>query len=116
MPITKEVFYTESLSCNCPECYSTSGLELAFHQEWRENAFSKKATSTVREELVCKQCAEVIYPINWTEDIERLYEYHLKRAKPSTFYKRKPLFWVLVLVTIFLLALGIYFIVTKTGH
>lgn len=113
MPITKEVFYTESLSCNCPECYSTSGLELAFHQEWRESAFSKKATPTVREELVCKQCAEIIYPVKWTEDIERLYEYHLKRAQPSKFYKRKPLFWGLVLATIFLLAIGIYFIVTQ---
>lgn len=116
MPVTKEVFYTESLSCNCPECYSRSGLELTFNQEWRENAFSKKATPLVREELVCKQCDEVIYPINWTEDIERLYDYHLKRATPSTYFKRKVLFWVLIIAIILLVVTGTFFMIITGLH
>lgn len=79
MPITKEVIYTESLSCNCPECFSTTGLSLVFYQEWKETLFLKKATPIVREQLICEQCNEMIYPVKWTEDIERLYEYHKKK-------------------------------------
>lgn len=103
MPISNKLFYNEPLSCHCPQCYSNSGLELRFHQEWTENLLRKKATTVVSEELFCKQCSETIYPVHWDSDIERLYEYHNKRAEPSSYAKWKSLFWILMI----LLVLGI---------
>ena len=110
MTITKEFFYTETLSCNCPQCYGTTGLELRFQQEWKESAFSKKATDVVRAELYCKQCEDSIYPVNWTDDIERLHEYHSRRAAPSTYFKRKPLFWIVMIAVLLAIAVVIFFL------
>lgn len=103
-----KTIYTTELKCNCPECFSTSGLQLCFNQEWKESFWSKKATKVVREELTCNHCNFPIYPVKWTTDIERQYEYHLKLAEKEQFFKLKPEAYFVLLATVALLGLGIY--------
>ncbi len=106
-------FYTAPLQCNCPQCFSTSDLVLHFKQEWKDTLWRKKATSMVREELYCKLCADTIYPVKWTDDIERLYDYHLKRAEKAVYNKWKPLTYILIVMGFVVVAAAIYSLVNR---
>ncbi|TVZ52817.1 hypothetical protein [Dokdonia sp. Hel_I_53] len=113
MPTSLITFYTAPLQCNCPQCFSTSGLELSFKQEWKDTLWRKQATPVVREELYCKLCTDTIYPVKWTDDIERVYEYHLKRAEKVVYNKWKPLAFILILFGIAILSILIYLVVNR---
>ena len=111
MSISHTTIYTTSLQCNCPQCYSTSGLQLSFKQEWKETIWRKCTTEIVREELLCTMCKDPIYPVSWTEDIERLYDYHLKKAEKESYNKWKPL--VFGVIAIVLISICVLFYVLK---
>lgn len=96
MPTSFERFYKASLRNNCPQCFSTNGLELEFHQQWVENAWVRYTAKTVKEVLHCEHCQSAIYPVNWSQDIERVYQYHLKLAQKPSQFKIKPLLWTVV--------------------
>lgn len=100
--------HTTKLKCNCPECFSTSGLQLGFNQEWKENFWLKKATHVVREELKCNHCDFPIYPVKWTPDIERQYEYHLKLAVRERYFKLKSKAYFVMLAGVILITLGVW--------
>lgn len=88
-----------SLNNNCPECYSTDGLKLTFKQKFIENRFYKSVTKDVTEELACLKCETTIYPVMWTDDIERIYEYQKKAFTPKKpAFKFKKLAWVVFIV------------------
>lgn len=110
MSISLITIYTTSLQCNCPQCYNTSGLQLSFKQEWRENIWRKRTTEIVREELLCIMCKDPIYSVSWTEDIERLYEYHLKKADKESYNKWKPLAFGMIAVILISILGGLYFL------
>lgn len=102
------------LSNNCPECYSNDSLELTFKQKLSENIFYKAITADIKSQMQCHNCNTQIFPVRWTDDIERVVDYQ-KRAvqpKPKSF-KLKPLAWafiafdLLLLVSIILFATGI---------
>lgn len=94
---------------NCPECYSTKGLKFTFYQEEVENKFYSKAESEVTDTLQCENCNEIIYPVSWTEDIERVFQYQKKLAKPrSTVLKLKPIAYMLILIDALLIGWAIY--------
>lgn len=113
MSISRITIYSAPLQCNCPQCFSTNGLELSFKQEWKDTLWRKHATSIVREELYCKLCTDTIYPVKWTDDIERVYEYHLKRAEKVVYNKWKPLTFILFLIAIIAVAAGLYFMINR---
>lgn len=98
------------LQNNCPECFGTDGLEITFFQEEKENAFYSKASRKVEETLFCHKCETILYPEQWDEDIEKIYDYHKKQARPiSSAYKLKPLaYLVIILDTAVLIALLYY--------
>ena len=102
-----------SLNNNCPECYSTEGLVLTFKQKFKETQFYKSITNDVVEELVCTKCDSTIYPVSWTDDIERVYAYQKKAftPKPSSI-KLKRLAWILFiaidLIIAFLIIAGAF--------
>lgn len=104
---------TTILQCNCPECYSNSGLELSFKQEWKDTFWVKKATDVMREEIYCKHCEFPIYPVKWTEDIERLYEYNLKRAEKETFFKVKSQTYMIGAIAVAVVAIVVYALVSS---
>lgn len=84
------------LKNNCPECYSTEGLVLTFKQKFKETKFYKSVTNEVTKELACTKCDTTIYPISWTDDIERVYEYQKKAFTPKkASLKLKRLAWII---------------------
>jgi len=84
------------LKNNCPECYSNEGLVLTFKQKFKETKFYKSISNETVTELSCKKCGTDIYPVSWTDDIERVYEYQRKAftPKPSSL-KLKRLAWII---------------------
>jgi len=95
---------------NCPECFSTEGLKFTFSQEEVENKLYSKAKNEIIETLECETCHQTIYPVNWTDDIERVYNYHKKLAKPkSSGTKLKPLAYLLILADALVLGWAIYY-------
>ncbi|MCZ6593548.1 MAG: hypothetical protein O6943_01370 [Bacteroidetes bacterium] len=96
---------------NCPECYSTEGLEFIFSQEEVQNKLYSKANKEVIETLHCHTCDQDIYPVKWTEDIEQVYDYHRKLAKPkNSGIKLKPLAYLLILTDALIITAIIYYL------
>ena len=96
------------LNNNCPECYSREGLELTFKQRFKENRFYKSISNDTISHLKCSNCETDIFPVRWTNDIERVVEYHNKAFTPkASSFKLKKLSWVLMIIfdTLIILAL-----------
>lgn len=103
------IIHTAQLKNNCPTCYGNDGLEFTFTQSEKDNLFFKKPSSKIEESLYCHNCKTNIYPVNWTEDIERVYDYNKKLAEISRHHlKVKPLFYILIIVAIIVIAALVY--------
>ncbi|MFV0566068.1 MAG: hypothetical protein ACK5NB_09575 [Flavobacteriaceae bacterium] len=92
---------THNLNNNCPECFSKEGLQLTFKQETKENKFYKAITRNVTHTLFCNTCNTTAYPVQWTDDIERVFNYHQKALtplKPKTTFKTR--FWLVLLISL----------------
>ncbi|HLV39453.1 hypothetical protein [Xanthomarina sp.] len=95
---------------NCPECYNTTGLQLTFKQKFVETKFYRSITKETTHQLECNTCHTSIYPVRWTDDIERVFNYHQKAFTPKTpSFKLKRAAWLVIFgVLIFiLLVIGI---------
>ena len=89
------------LKNNCPECYSNEGLRLTFKQKIIDTKFYRSVTSQIGHEIACKTCNTIIYPIKWTDDIERVFEYQKKAFVPkraSTYLKKTS--WIAIILII----------------
>jgi len=99
---------TESLNNHCPEYFSTEGLQLSFKQKHSDTRLYKAITNDIIYELHCKICSSEIFPVLWTDAIERIIDYKKKAFKPNKkFFKLKRLAWVLLIILDVLLILGI---------
>ncbi len=104
--------HTARLKNNCPTCFGTDGLEFTFTQVEKESPLYKKPAAEIESRLYCHTCKNDIYPVNWTEDIERVFDYNKKIAETNKQYlKVKPLFYVLVIVAIVLVAAIVYLLI-----
>jgi len=97
-----------NLNNNCPECFNQD-LKLTFFQKHTYGRFFHKTTAEISNNLECNTCKSKIYPVSWTEDIERMFNYYQKTAvaeekssKPTVF------FYVIMLLLIALFAATIY--------
>lgn len=107
---TTHTIHTAKLNNNCPTCYGTEGLSLQFTQQKKENKLFEKAEKEILATLHCETCNNEIFPVNWTEDIERVHEYHKKLAKPlPTSTKLKPLFYGIIIADALLIGALIYY-------
>lgn len=100
-----------ALKNNCPECFSKDGLRLTFKQKIKETDFYKSITSEISHEISCKMCDSIIYPVQWTDDIDRVFEYQKKAFTPkkaSTYLKKGA--WVLITLIAGLIALVLFLI------
>lgn len=103
-----EILKEADLTNNCPACFNQE-LKLTFYQKHRLGRFMHRATKEVTHEMKCKKCHTAIYPVNWTEDIERVYEYYEKTLVPEkSDVKFTKLFYALMLLLIALIAIGVY--------
>ncbi|WP_034041925.1 hypothetical protein [Wocania ichthyoenteri] len=87
-----------ALNNNCPECYSKDGLRLTFKQKLLETKFYKSITKEISHSITCETCNTTIYPVRWTDDIERVFEYQKKAFVPkkaSTYLKK--LSWIVII-------------------
>lgn len=93
------------LTNNCPVCFSNKDLVLYFHQKVVRNRLYTKVTNEITPTLACKKCSSTIYPVDWTDDIERVFEYYRKTVVPrKTSFRLSTLFLVLLLSTVLIVA------------
>lgn len=107
--MTKKFIFIKKvdLNNNCPFCYNNDGLHLTCSQKVIENNFYKSVTSEIKYDMACDNCKSTIYPVNWTDDIERVFEYHKKAfspRNPSTHLKKAS--W-LAIVSVIIVAICI---------
>lgn len=87
-------------------------LGVYFSQTKTDHPLYTKANKEIEEVLFCYHCQHTIYPINWTEDIERVYEYHKKLATPkNSGIKLKPLAYMLIGFDLLVLGVLLYYFV-----
>ena len=108
-----EVIREAIISNNCPECFNQE-LTLKFLQRHAYNRFYHRTTTEVHHQIQCNKCKSIIYPVKWTEDIERSFDYYQKTATPDPAGIRfTGLFYGLV-VGILLIA-GVLYYLYDTG-
>ena len=71
-----------AITNNCPECYNQE-LQLTFYQKHTFNPFFHRTTKEITHDITCKKCDSMIYPVNWTTDIERVFDYFNKLVEPD---------------------------------
>ena len=104
--------HTARLKNNCPTCFGTDGMEFTFTQTEKETLFFKKPATKIDNRLYCHTCKNDIYPVSWTEDIERVFDYNKKIAETNKQYlKVKPLFYILVIAAIVLISAVVYLLI-----
>ena len=88
------------ISNNCPECFNQD-MKLSFFQRHLHSRFYHRITSAVSHQILCQKCQSIIYPVKWTEDIERIFDYYQKTVEPAkTGTKFTALFYIVILVLI----------------
>lgn len=93
---------------NCPECYNTNGLQLTFKQKFIETSLYRSITNDTTQAIHCKTCSTDIFPVMWTEDIERVFAYQQKAFVPKTAStKLKKKAWLLISLFAVLILSGI---------
>lgn len=100
-----------SLKNNCPECYSKDGLRLTFKQKIRETKFYRSITSEIDYKITCEICNSVIYPEQWTDDIDRVFEYQKKAFTPknkSTYLKKAS--WIVIATLLILIGIIVFLV------
>lgn len=104
MPAATQKIYTAQLINNCPLCFGTNGLEISFSEAHIENRFFFKPDKELSVDLFCHTCNQQIYPVSWTSDIERVYEYQQKLALlEKGKFKLKSFFFIILGAGILLL-------------
>lgn len=111
----KNVLIKEAkLTNNCPECFSNEDLTLYFNKRIKSNRFYRKITNEVTKTIICKKCKSTIYPVNWTDDIERVFDYFDKMVQPKkASLKFTSTFYILMLLLIILVASAITMVLYK---
>ncbi|KAB5485098.1 MULTISPECIES: hypothetical protein [Flagellimonas] len=105
----KLVIKEADITNNCPECYNQE-LKLTFYQKHTYGAFYHRTTNEVTHEIKCKKCNSIIYPVNWTPDIERVYDYYNKLVAPDRASVRfTMLSFIILALMLCLVAAAIYF-------
>lgn len=110
MKTTPKLIHKTALKSNCPECYTTEGLTLEFYQPYVNNSWFKRFLNELSAKMHCTKCETEIFPVSWTPDIERLYEYHKKSTKMrASRYYWKTLTLVVAGLVIALVVIAVVF-------
>lgn len=110
----KLVIKEADITNNCPECFNQE-LKLTFYQKHTYGAFYHRTTNEVTHEIKCKKCNSIIYPVNWTPDIERVFDYYNKLVSPDRASVRfTMLFFIILALMLCLVAAAVYFFVQGT--
>ncbi len=103
-----EIIKEADLTNNCPECFNQD-MKITFYQKHKYGKLYHRTTNEVSNKIKCNKCGSVIYPVNWTEDIERIFEYYQKMVTPEkASIKFTALFYILIISLVILIGVGIY--------
>lgn len=96
---------------NCPECFNQD-MRITFYQKHKYGKLYDRTTNEISHSIKCNTCSSMIYPVNWTQDIERIFEYYQKMAAPEKASIRfTRLFYILMLLLVAVVAGGIYVLI-----
>ena len=88
---------------NCPECFNQD-MTLSFSQRHMYSKLYHRTTAEVQYQIKCNKCDSIIYPVKWTEDIEKTFDYYQKTVKPESAKTRfSVLFYVIIIGVLLLL-------------
>ncbi|MBT8297552.1 MAG: hypothetical protein HKP42_04870 [Maribacter sp.] len=103
-----EVIKKADITNNCPECFNQD-MKITFQQKHKYGRLYDQTTSEVTHKIKCNKCESIIYPVNWTDDIERSFNYYQKMVSPKKASIRfTSLFYILIIAIIVLTGVGIY--------
>jgi len=112
MIIHKHILHTAKLINDCPECSVTNELEISFTQLEKENRYYRKNEKKNIGTIFCNNCKSTIYPESWSENLEKVYEYHNKLAIPkSTQLTLQPISYAICLLVLTTIVALIYFLI-----
>ena len=110
MTSTPKLIRKAELKTNCPECYTTDGLMVEFYQPYVNGRGYKRFLDELSSKMYCTKCETEIFPVSWTPDIERVYDYHKKSTKMRSSKRHwKPLALIVMLAGIALVATAVVF-------
>jgi len=110
MPTEELVIIKEaSLTNNCPECFNQD-MTLSFYQKHLLSKFYNRTTSEISHAITCNKCNSKVYPVLWTEDIERSFEYFQKMVSPEPTSLKFTKFFYLILVSVVILGVVTYYL------
>lgn len=111
MSEVKQVILKEAdITNNCPECFNQN-MKLTFYQKHINSRWFRQVTNEVTHQMVCNTCHSTIYPVKWTDDIERAFTYFQKMVIPEKKSTRlTPLSYSLIAFLLILTGLVYYLI------
>ena len=92
-----------NITNNCPECFNQD-MTLLFSQKHIYTRFYHRTTAEVQHQILCNKCQSVIYPVKWTEDIEKIFEYYQKTVEPESSKTRFTALFYIIIVVVLILA------------
>ena len=110
----KQIVLKEAeITNNCPECFNQD-MRITFFQKHRVSRWYYQITGEVTHQIICNTCHSLIYPVKWTDDIERTFEYYQKTVTPRK--KGIKLSKLSLFLIIFLLILtGVLYYLVDSG-
>ncbi|MCF8715486.1 hypothetical protein JM658_11680 [Joostella atrarenae] len=113
MEISQHKIKEATLTNNCPECFCNEGLVLTFYQKQIKNAWYHNTTKEISDKIECGNCNTIIYPVRWTEDIERVREFYFKTIEqPKSRFKLTSLS-IFTLIGIVIVAIAVFIAIQK---
>jgi len=97
-----------NITNNCPVCFNQD-MKITFYQKHTYSRLIHRTTNEISHKIQCRKCHSIIYPVNWTDDIEKTFDYYQKMAIPEKASIRFTLwFYGILLLLIILVAVGTY--------
>lgn len=107
-----EVIKQADITNNCPECFNQD-MTLFFYQKHLHSRFYHKITSEIQHRIKCNRCDSVIYPVNWTDDIERSFEYYQKTVQPQKAKTSFSIWFYSIWIGLIVITALIYYLITQ---
>lgn len=107
----KEVVLKEAeITNNCPECFNQD-MRLTFFQKHRISRWYYQITGEVTHQIICNTCHSRIYPVKWTDDIERTFDYYQKMVSPKKKGIKLSRLSYLIIILLLILSGVVYYLI-----
>ena len=109
----KQVVLKEAeITNNCPECFNQD-MRITFFQKHRISRWYYQITGEVTHQIICNTCHSQIYPVKWTDDIERIFEYYQKMVVPKKKRIKLSRFSLLIIISLLIIGGVLYYLINS---